>query len=177
MIKSIQLKIILIFIIVGIVIITSLGCMYLYELKQIMNNIDTYDFEQSELLLMDISTKIKTIQIAILSAILLFSVISVILGIFAVKAIISPISTLIESAEKIAAGEVVDIKYLSNSDAKTEVGDLVKAFSLMTTELQTNLNEVSRQKRQIETILLHMTDGIIAFDLERRNFAYEHLCY
>ena len=36
----------------------------------------------------------------------------------------------------------------------------------MTTELQENLNEASRQKKQIETILLHMTDGIIAFDIE-----------
>ena len=26
-------------------------------------------------------------------------------------------------------------------------------------------NEVSRQKKQIETILKHMTDGIIAFDM------------
>ena len=36
----------------------------------------------------------------------------------------------------------------------------------MTNELKQNLNEVARQKRQIETILLHMTDGIIAFDME-----------
>lgn len=36
----------------------------------------------------------------------------------------------------------------------------------MTTGLKENLNEVSRQKNQIETILLHMTDGIIAFDIE-----------
>lgn len=38
----------------------------------------------------------------------------------------------------------------------------------MTTELKGNLNEVSRQKNQIETILLHMTDGIIAFNMEGR---------
>ena len=36
---------------------------------------------------------------------------------------------------------------------------------LMTNELNEKLNEASRQKKQIETILLHMTDGIIAFDL------------
>ncbi len=36
----------------------------------------------------------------------------------------------------------------------------------MTNELQQKLNEVNRQKKQIETILLHMTDGIIAFDME-----------
>ena len=36
----------------------------------------------------------------------------------------------------------------------------------MTKELKQNLNEVAKQKKQIETILLHMTDGNIAFDME-----------
>lgn len=36
----------------------------------------------------------------------------------------------------------------------------------MTVELKQKFNEVNRQKKQIETILLHMTDGIIAFDME-----------
>ena len=36
----------------------------------------------------------------------------------------------------------------------------------MTTELKEKLSEVSTQKNQIETILLHMTDGIIAFNME-----------
>ena len=44
--------------------------------------------------------------------------------------------------------------------------ELYKAFNLMTTGLKENLNEVTRQKRQIETILLHMTDGIIAFNID-----------
>ena len=37
---------------------------------------------------------------------------------------------------------------------------------LMTTELKNKLSEVSKQKNQMETILLHMTDGIIAFDMQ-----------
>ena len=35
----------------------------------------------------------------------------------------------------------------------------------MTTELKDQLNDVSTKKNQIETILLHMTDGIIAFNM------------
>ena len=38
--------------------------------------------------------------------------------------------------------------------------------SNMTTELKDKLSEVSKQKNQMETILLHMTDGIIAFDMD-----------
>lgn len=38
--------------------------------------------------------------------------------------------------------------------------------SLMTSELKDKLSEVSKQRNQMETILLHMTDGIIAFDMD-----------
>ncbi len=43
---------------------------------------------------------------------------------------------------------------------------MVNAFYMMTKELKENLNEVSKRKNQIETILLHMTDGIIAFNMK-----------
>jgi len=39
-----------------------------------------------------------------------------------------------------------------------------EAQNIMNKELKENYNEVLRQKNQIETILLHITDGIIAFD-------------
>ena len=36
----------------------------------------------------------------------------------------------------------------------------------MTNELEDKLSEVSKQRNQMETILLHMTDGIIAFNMQ-----------
>ncbi|MBR3133788.1 MAG: PAS domain S-box protein [Clostridia bacterium] len=66
----------------------------------------------------------------------------------------------------VANGEQSEIKYLEDGKTKNEIDELTKAFSLMHSELNENLNEVSRQKKQIETILLHVTDGIIAFNLE-----------
>lgn len=42
------------------------------------------------------------------------------------------------------------------------MSNLENVFGIMTTELKEKLSEVSTQKNQIETILLHMTDGIIA---------------
>ena len=47
-----------------------------------------------------------------------------------------------------------------------DLGDLENIFGVMTTELKEKLSEVSTQKNQIETILLHMTDGIIAFNMK-----------
>ena len=47
-----------------------------------------------------------------------------------------------------------------------EVGNIEEVIDMMTVELKEKLSEVSTQKNQIETILLHMTDGIIAFNME-----------
>ena len=93
-----------------------------------------------------------------------YIVISILVGYFVSKALVSPMKKLIKSAEKIASGENVEIE--KNETHDSEVGDLTNAFSIMTTELKQKLNEVNRQKKQIETILLHMTDGIIAFNMD-----------
>ena len=57
---------------------------------------------------------------------------------------------------------------------RTEFDDLADAFGVMNQELKENLNEVTRQKNQIETILLHMTDGIIAFNIEGKIIHINH---
>jgi len=80
--------------------------------------------------------------------------------------VVSPISRLISNAKKIASGEELENKDLQKKDRQNEVDELVNSFYMMTKELKENLSEVSKRKNQIETIFLHMTDGIIAFDME-----------
>ena len=82
--------------------------------------------------------------------------------------VIEPINRLINNAKKIASGEELETKELEQARGENEVDDLVNAFYMMTKELKENLSEVSRRKNQIETILLHMTDGIIAFNMQGR---------
>jgi two-component system sensor histidine kinase VicK len=96
----------------------------------------------------------------------IYILVSSVVGFFAINIITGPISKIMKGAEKIAAGDAFDVRYITSKKEEAEVGDLVKAFNLMTSELQENLNEASRQKKQIETILLHMTDGVIAFDMD-----------
>ena len=153
MVKNIQLKIIFIFIILGVITITVFGFIQIRQLKQIEDNIQ-------------IQNAIQNTIITTIIAILFFIIFSILVGTIILKSIISPILRFIKSAEKIATGESTNIQYLTNENDEKEVKDLVNAFGVMTTELQENLNEASRQKKQIETILLHMTDGIIAFDKE-----------
>ena len=83
---------------------------------------------------------------------------------FTYKAVVKPIKDLIQNAEKVANGEEVEFNKIDPK--QNQIEELSNAFDIMTKELKQNLNEVAKQKKQIETILLHMTDGIIAFDME-----------
>lgn len=157
--RNIQVKIILIFFILGILLISGLGISYLYMLQE-LENIST---SQAEVISI-VNSQIEQTKIIMLISTGAYIVISVLVSFFVSKALVSPMKKLIKSAEKIASGENIEIE--KNDNSNSEVGDLTNAFNIMTTELKQKFNEVNRQKKQIETILLHMTDGIIAFDME-----------
>ncbi len=154
MLRNVQLKIILIFGIIGIIIISFIGTFYGMSLKQVAD-IEGY----TEV----INTQIRNIKYITVIAIILYGVITTLISIFISNTIINPINKLIKDAPKIAIGE----KVTENKDKKkTGIDELTNAFGIVTNELRENLGEVNKQKNQIETILLHMTDGIIAFDME-----------
>ncbi len=111
-----------------------------------------------------VSTQLSKIKIIIIISLIIYTVISILIGYFVLKAVVSPMKRLIKSAEKMASNDVG--KANDSIQNVGEVADLENAFSMMTNELNQKLSEVNRQKKQIETILLHMTDGIIAFNME-----------
>ena len=160
MIKSIQTKIILLFFVIGIILIGTLSFLHIYMLNNMQQQVSS-QIESNEILIRE--QVVQTEAIAII-AIIIFVIITLLVGYYVSKSVRKPIKSLIESAEKIADGGEVEIKQISNG--KTEIDELVNAFSLMTGKLKQNLNELANQKKQIETILLHMTDGIIAFSME-----------
>lgn len=142
MIKNIQTKIILIFFVLGILVIGSLSFSHIMMLEKMNQTITQEDNElglskeQKSKIQEEIKEQIKQTEIIGVIATGSFSVIMVLIGYFNTKSVVKPVNNLIESAEKIA------------------------------NELKENLNEMGKQKKQIETILIHMTDGIIAFDME-----------
>ena len=164
MIKNIQTKIILIFFILGIFMIGSISLFHIIMLEKMSQSIVSEDTIEQVEFQAEIQQQIQQTEIISVIAIGIFAVITLLVGYYMSKSVVKPINKLIESAEKIANGEEVEIGDLNEKEA--EVNDLVNAFSLMTKELKQNLNEMGKQKKQIETILLHMTDGIIAFDME-----------
>ena len=146
MFKSVQVKIILIIMVLAILMFLSYG---IYTIQELQNsNIQN-----------EIINKNIFVFIIITAA---FVGISIIVIWFTSRVITRPIYKLIKSAEKIAEGEELKI---DNSKRNTEIDGLIQAFDTMTVGLNENLNKVTRQKKQIETILQYMTVGIMAFDL------------
>lgn len=157
MIKNVQLKIIIILTLISIALLAGLGAYFIINLETMVSqNIDTQILENIQ----SIIHNGKIISIYLIFAI---SVIAIGITIFVITKITLPINRLIDSAKKVATGEETNDN--ENKTAK-EVDEIAGAIGMMTTELKENLSEVSKQKKQIETILLHMTDGIIAFNME-----------
>ena len=158
MIKNIQTKIILIFFILEIIFITSISFLTIHDLKNLI------EINGENSLNVNIEQTIINVRYATFVFIIFFILITIVLIYFIFKAITVPTNRLIASAEKIAKGEEIELN--PENEKESQINDLVKAFGVMTDELKQNLREVGKQKKQIETILLHMTDGIIAFDME-----------
>lgn len=166
MIRNIQNKIVLTFFVVGLLIITGLAFYFNTALEEINTAIIADKVHNGEELVQLITNQIQQIKVVILLILGGFGLICIGIGIFLSKSVILPINQLMDNARKIAKGEEIEIKKLQDGKAKNEVDELIHAFGLMNMELKEKLNEVLRQKKQIETILLHMTDGIIAFNME-----------
>ena len=162
MLKKIQIKIVLAFAIAGIIVITTFGLVSIYNLQGLQEfALSTAENVEISENIGDEIYKTKIITGTFLAG---FILLMIFVGIFVSKVIIAPISNLVKSAEQATKSE--RIKYLGDGKRKNEINDLVSAFDNMNNELKENLNEATRQKKQMETILLHMTDGIIAFNIE-----------
>ena len=162
MFRNIQFKIITIFFLIGIIIIVGLGVFFITSIHGLEQQIINSNFDNIEQEIQIIQNlKTNTIIILIIIGVLL-AIVGLLIAGFLSKFVIYPINKLIKSAEKVTEEDKKKTKTKKNSD----VGELENVFGMMTTELKEKLSEVSTQKNQIETILLHMTDGIIAFNLE-----------
>ena len=156
MFKNIQIKIILVLVIVGILVISGIGIFNMHTMKELQEAVTEKEA---------VEVQIEQNRILFISGISIFAVISIMIGWFVNKNIVNPTTKLIKSAEKMVAGETNKINK-SEDKKKNEITDLTDAFNYITEEMKQNLNEATRQKKQMEAILLHMTDGIIAFGID-----------
>lgn len=158
MLKNRQLnKVILVLFLIGMIIISGLGIFFLNSLNSLHEQIQVGQVIDLQ------SLQNKTIAILVIAGIL-FAVVGITVVLFLSQYILYPINKLIQSPEKLTEEEKVTNRMFKTKN-RGETQNLENIFGIMTTRLKDRLSEVSTQKNQMETILLHMTDGIIAFNM------------
>jgi len=148
MLKSVQNKLVLLSIIIGTIIIGLIGYLYIQNISD-LSNVDNIIY--------------ITKKYIFISIFLFVSIIIITSGI--VKRVMKKtMVSLVKEAGKFVTGE--DNKIKNVQEANRTRDEFLMAFDEATLEIKEHLKDVDKQKKQIETILLHMTDGILAFDLE-----------
>lgn len=113
----------------------------------------------------------RNIFVNILWAILFGILFSLILGFVLSGTIIAPLSTLQYRAETMAEG---DFKHKIEVQSRDEIGRLTMAFNTMAAQIDESLADIATEKNKIETVLLHMTDAIIAFESSTGRVIHEN---
>ena len=157
MFKNIPIKIVLVFFLIGIIIIGGFCGFFLNSLNRINEKIQfTQNLDVGQLVDM-INQLENNTKVAVIIFSVAYIVVGIIIAVVLSKFVVYPINKLIKSAEKITEEESKEKKKNKNKKIN-EMNNLENVFGIMTTELKEKLSEVSTQKNQIETILLHMTD-------------------
>lgn len=107
-----------------------------------------------------ISSLNRQLFLIILQSLLVGLVISVLLSFPLSKTMIIPIQRLTEGAERVASG---DFSSTIEGDSNDEIGILTTTFNHMATVLQQTLDAVNNERNKLDTLFLHMTDGVVAF--------------
>ncbi len=98
--------------------------------------------------------------VIILQALLVGLLISVLLSFLLSKTMIIPIERLTEGAERVAAGDFSNAIAVESTD---EIGILTTTFNDMAEVLQDTLEAVENERNKLDTLFLHMTDGVVSF--------------
>ena len=107
----------------------------------------------------------NNVIVIIAQALLIGILLSLVLGFFMSRTLTRPIANLTKKAQSISEGN-----YAQRIDVKSddELGKLAATFNDMAVMIKNSMDEISREKNKLETVLQHMNDGVLAFDTDRR---------
>ena len=96
----------------------------------------------------------------IMEALVFGLVISVLLSFLLSKTMVTPIRRLTDGAERVADGDFSSKIEVTSRD---EIGVLTNTFNDMAQQLEDTLRQVENERNKLDTLFLHMTDGVVAF--------------
>lgn len=153
MFKSLQVKLVTIFVLIVLAIMTVAGTFLVLR-------VCTGNFNLLQDGLRNIFT--SEIILVLLQIILAGTVVFGIVAFFVVRMLTVRIKELTNSAKQISEGGF-DTK-IESPKTKDEIGLLIEAVSDMSGKFTKTISDFSTEKSKIEAIIQNMTDGVIAFD-------------
>ena len=112
-----------------------------------------------------VNSLINQIFVLILESLVFGLFISILLSFLLSKTMIIPIQRLTEGAMRVAEG---DFSRRIEVTSRDEIGVLTDTFNDMARQLRDTLRQVENERNKLDTLFLHMTDGVVAFDREGR---------
>ena len=103
--------------------------------------------------------------VLIIEALIFGLVISILLSFLLSKTMVTPIQKLTEGAMRVAER---DFSKKIKVPSQDEIGVLTDTFNDMAGQLQDTLRQVENERNKLDTLFLHMTDGVVAFSREGR---------
>ncbi len=107
-----------------------------------------------------VNSLISQMFVLILESLVFGLVISILLSFLLSKTMIIPIQPLTEGAMRVAHGDFSRKIQVASRD---EIGVLTDTFNDMAGQLQDTLRQVENERNKLDTLFLHMTDGVVAF--------------
>lgn len=143
-----------------------------YYFSYIIENSEAEEGEKIEFIILIeqskeyINKQLDEVLMLYLLSIVIVAVIAIIIAAFLASNIIKPIESIRKRAEMITDGDIEQLELADKKNAGYEISRLIESFNMMTSQIKNNLNEISSEKNKLETILLHLTDGVLAFNLK-----------
>ena len=94
-------------------------------------------------------------------SLIFFSIFTIVIAIIEVKKYIEPMSRMLKGAKK-----AVFSTDINNLDLRAPEDELTESVNEIIKELKENLKDSNSERKQKETILKHMTDGVITFNMK-----------
>ncbi len=101
----------------------------------------------------------------IVEALALGLIISILLSFLLSKTMVDPLQRLTNGIEEVARGNFSRKLEITSSD---EIGQLTESFNAMAQQLETTIAAVENERNKLDTLFLHMADGVVAFDRAQR---------
>ena len=112
-----------------------------------------------------LSNLVDQIFVLIVEALGFGLVIAILLSFLLSKTMVTPIQRLTEGAMRVAKGDFTHRIQVSSRD---EIGVLTDTFNNMARQLRDTIRQVENERNKLDTLFLHMTDGVVAFSKEGR---------